>query len=197
MGTTKVQSESSQTVTPTEEERQMQKLQLAQYKTVEPYQTQMQVSGLQLGNQLLKSFGSPESQMWQSLIGGITPEQQQTMISEQQRYLNPQFQAQGIYDSGTAATGRLRAAVDLANQNAQFNVGTLQNALNLALSGQAQVQQPVNQGTSLLAQQLAGLRSISGTQTTSRNPFLESFYSSMGQGLGGGLTSWISRPGTK
>ena len=183
---TQIKSDSSQQATATPEETALNQRNLRIAQATEGGQTQMQQSALTLGNQLLTSFGDKNSQMWQSLIGGVTPEQQQTMIQEQQRYLNPQFQAQGIYDSGMAATGKLRAATDLANQNAQFNVGTLQNALNLALSGQAQVQQPVQGNVSQLGSQLAGLRSITGTQTQTSNPFLQSFYSNLGTTLGGG-----------
>ena len=179
------------TPTPTAEETAFNKLKLEQQQAWNQPQTEMGLSAMKLGNQLLTSFGDPGSQMWQSLIGGVTPEQQQSMIAEQQRYLNPQFQQQGLLDSGLAYTGSLRAATDIANQNAQFNVGALQNALNLALSGQAQVQQPVLGAAGQLGSQLAGLRSYnqSGTTSsnqtvTSMNPFLKSFQQSLGQTLG-------------
>ena len=188
MGSTSIKSSGSQTqtVTPTAAEQEMENLQLAQYKQLQPAQTQLQQQALGMGSQLMSSFQNPNSQQWQSLIGGVTPEQQQTMIKEQQRQLNPQFQANGIYDSGLAYTASLRAATDLSNQNSQFNVGALQNALNMALGGQAQVQAPVSQGTSQLASQLAGLRTVNtqSQQTQTQNPFLQSFYSSLGQGLG-------------
>jgi hypothetical protein len=188
MGSTKVSSSTTNTTTPTAtpQEQQMEQLQLDQYKQIQPQQTQMFGNAYNLGNQLLTSFGDQGSQQWQSLIGGVTPQQQQSMITEQQRQLNPQFQQNGIYDSGLAYTASLRAATDLANQNAQFNVGALQNALNLALSGQAQVQSPFQGASSQLASQLAGLRSVTSqgnTQQTS-NPFLNSFYSSLGKTLG-------------
>ena len=168
MGTTSVSSQTS-TPTATEEEKGMEKIQLGQYQQYAPAQTQMYQSAFGLGNQLLSSFGDQSGQQWQSLIGGVTKEQQQSMINEQDRYLQPQLQQQGIYDSGTAATARLRAATDLSNQNAQFNVGTLQNALNLALGGQAQIQNTSLTQTSQLGQQLAGLRSNQTTGYNSQN----------------------------
>ena len=198
MGSTKTETTNNSTTsatsqaTMTEAERQMQELQLAQYKQVQPGQTQMFQNAYGLGNQLLTSFGDQNGDMWKSLIGGITDEQTQSMITEQQRYLDPKFQSQGIYDSGMAYTGKLRAATDLANQNAQFNVGTLQNALNLALSGQAQIQAPFGGAASQLGSQLAGLRTVtqtgssSGSTSQSSNPFLNSFYSSFGSSLGSG-----------
>ena len=182
----------TQAAQPTAAESEMQQAQLAQFKQYEPGQTEMFKNAFALGNQLLTSFGDQQGDMWKSLIGGVTNEQQQSMISEQDRYLTPQLQAQGIYDSGLGATMRMRSATDLANQNAQFNVGALQNALNLALSGQAQVQAPAQGATNQLASQLAGLRSISNTGTTSNqsttatysNPFMSSFLSSAGKTLG-------------
>lgn len=181
MGTTKIQSDSSSQATPTAEETALNQRNLRIAQATEGGQTTMQQNALSLGNQLLTSFGDQNSQMWQSLIGGVTPQQQQTMINEQDRYLKPQLQSQGIYDSGMAGTARLRAATDLSNQNAQFNVGALQNALNLALSGQAQVQSPVQGNVSQLGAQLAGLRTVTGTQRQSSNPFLNSLYSGLGQ----------------
>ena len=192
MGTT-ISGTSTSQATPTAEEQAMEKIQLGQYQQFAPSQTQMFQNAFGLGNQLLTSFGDKNSNMWQSLIGGVTPQQQQSMISEQDRYLQPQLQAQGLYDSGTAATSRLRAATDLSNQNAQFNVGALQNALNLALSGQAQVQSPAQGATSQLANQLSGLRTVTGTQTQTQNPFLQSFYSSLGTNLGS--SGWNQKSG--
>jgi hypothetical protein len=165
MGSTKVTSSTDQSSTTkaTAEETEMEKAQLAQFKQYEPNQTQMYQNAYNLGNQLLTSFGSKDSDMWKSLIGGVTNEQQQSQFGEVDRYLKPQLQSQGLYDSGTGVTARYRALTDTANQNAQFNVGTLQNALNLALSGQAQIQSTGQGATSQLASQLAGLRSTTGT----------------------------------
>jgi hypothetical protein len=200
MGQPKTTSSTAATTTPgpTAEETAMNKLQLQQYTAFEPQQTEMYKNAFGLGNQLLTSFGNKDSNMWKSLIGGVTDEQQQRMITEQDRYLKPQLQAQGIYDSGTAATGRMRAATDLANQNAQFNVGALQNALNLALSGQAQVQSPAQGMTSSLSNQLAGLRSNQATSNVTNrpmNPFLQSFATQAGSSLGGANSTgfcWVA-----
>jgi hypothetical protein len=186
MGTTKISSDTNQQATPTAEETAMNKAQLEQFKQYEPGQTQMFQNAFAMGNQLLTSFGNTESDQWKSLIGGVTSEQQQRMITEQDRLLKPQFQQQGIYDSGMAATGRMRAATDLANQNAQFNVGALQNALNLALSGQAQVQSPALGQSNQLSTALQGLRS-NQTGTGVRSPFQGVNLGILGQ-WGGGYT---------
>lgn len=186
MGSTKTQTSTSTQATPTPEETALNQRNLRIAMRTEEGEGQMQENALALGNQLLTSFGQPGSDQWQSLIGGVTPEQQQRMINEQWRNIAPGFQTQGIYDSGLMATAKMRSATDLANQNAQFNVGVLQNALNLALSGQAQVQQPIQSNVSQLGGQLAGLRTINQSQTTSKNPFMESFYTSLGSSLGSG-----------
>jgi hypothetical protein len=168
MGTTKVTNTSQNTsskATATAEEIEMQKAQLAQFKGYEPGQTEMYKSAFALGNQLLTSFGDKEGDMWKALIGGVTDKQSRSMINSQDQTLRGSFQQQGIYDSGTAASSRMRAGADLANQNAQFNVGALQNALNLAMSGQAQIQAPAQGATNSLSQSLQGLRSITGKST--------------------------------
>jgi len=188
MGNTKqdTSTQSSQQYTPTAQEIEMNKMWMEQFKQYEPGQTKMYKSAFGLGTKLLESFGEPGSEGWESLVGGISPEQQQRMIAEQQRYLDPQFQQQGLMDSGLAYTGKLRAATDLAGQFAQFNVGARQNALNLALSGQAQIQQPALGQAGQLSSALQGLRSYSGTQqqTQTSNPFLNSFYGALGGSLG-------------
>jgi hypothetical protein len=185
MGSSKQTSTSTTTPEMSAAEKQYQQMELNQYQQIQPYQTEMFKNAYGLGNQLLTSFGDQNSQMWQSLIGGVTPEQQQRMISEQQRYLNPQFQQNGIMDSGLAYTASLRSATDLANQNAQFNVGALQNALNLALSGQAQVQNPFQNQSNSLASQLAGLRSTTQTNSSTYQPSGLSMAMQGMQGVGG------------
>ena len=51
--------------TPTAQEQEMQKAQLAQYKAYEPGQTEMYNNAFSLGNQLLTSFGQKDSNQWQ------------------------------------------------------------------------------------------------------------------------------------
>jgi len=152
-------AQTTNTATPTAEETAMEKIQLGQYQQYSPSQTQMYQNAFGLGNQLLTSFGDQNSSQWQGLTQGITQNQQNSMVQSSMQQLAPQFQQSGIMDSGTAQSGMLRAGTDLYNQNAQFNVGTMQNALNLALGGQAQIQGSANTQTSQLGQQLAGLRS--------------------------------------
>lgn len=93
--------------------------------------------------------------------------------------------------------GQYNRESDIANQqfnlNARrggeaFNIGNLLNLLNLAVGGQASIQQPVLSTGQQLTQALAGLRSVNtqgtATQNTTQygmNPFMKSFQTSMGQ----------------
>ena len=200
-GTTSVNQ--TTTPTPTAAETAMENIQLGQYQAFAPAQTTMFQNAFALGNQLLTGVSNQGGSQWQSLIGGVTPEQVQSQVNTQDRTLRGSLQQAGIYDSGTSASSRLRSAADLSNQNAQFNVGTLQNALNLALSGQAQVQAPAQGATSQLGSQLAGLRSIntqgntnySGYQTASPYSMVIGGISAAGQlasGIGGAMRCWVA-----
>jgi len=179
MGTTKTTN--TTTTTPTEAEKQMQELQLQQYKATQPYQQETQISGLQLANNLLTGGKLPEG--YQELWGGIGQDQTNAMIQQSLRSMMPQFQSQGLMDSGTMIQAGARTAGDIQSQNAQFNLGQKLNLLNLAVGGQAQIQSPVQGSTNLLANQLAGLRTT--TQTT-KNPFLtgSDIMTGIGTGIG-------------
>lgn len=181
--TAPAQSVTTTTATATPEEREMQAAQLAQFKQYEPLQTQMFQNAFTQGNNLLTSF-SPGTDQYNALIGGITDQQSRNMINAQDRTLQGSFNQAGIYDSGTSASGRLRASSDLANQNAQFNVGTLQNALNLALTGQAQVQGTALGQSSQLGQSLAGLRA---NQDVTKNK-----YNTVSLGILGNWGCWVA-----
>lgn len=201
MGSSKEQSSGGGTTvvnqttaaTPTAEETAMNKLRLEQMTAYEPGQTQMFKNAFGLGNQLLTSFQGQGSPQWNSLIGGVTSDQMNAQAQQANRLTNASLNQAGLVDSGVGKVASARAISDSMNANAQFNVGALQNALNLALSGQAQVQSPALSNTGQLASQLAGLRSINQSGTTSTtsnqtvtamNPFLKSFQTSLGSTLG-------------
>jgi len=196
------QTASQTQYTPTEEEKAMQKLQLGQYEQTVGPQTEAQLSGLDLVNRLLTGQQLPD--WYQNLQGGISPEAigaQATQLTQQNM---PGMQGLGILESGSAMRS---ISQDIANQllfpAEQFNIGAKQNLLNLALSGSAQVQQPIMQGQSILSNQLAGLRTVNQTGSStqkSMNPFLKSFQTSFGTQLGStlgggnisaGSTSWL------
>ena len=118
-------------------------------------------------------------------INGVDETQTQNMASAAVRDVLPQFQSAGILDSGAAFQGATRAAADIRNQNAQFNVSAAQNLFNLASGGQSNLQGQYQGSTNALTSQLAGLRQTNSNQTTiGMNPFLKSFQQSAGKTLG-------------
>ena len=131
------------------------------------------------------------------------------IVKNAMRNLMPEFQKMGVpIESGVAASTAMRTSGDirrgvaegniereLAIREANLNVGqttqyqninNLLNLLNLAVGGQAQIQQPVIATGGTLGQRLAGLRTIdtTGTTTQTQNPFLQNFYGSLGTTLG-------------
>lgn len=179
MGADRTTNKQSAEATP--EERQLNQLQLEQARAFDPIQRQLNANGGNLVNQLLTGQALPG--YLNTLPGGISPDVTQHIVDQSLRDLYPQFQSSGILDSGVAASIAGRTAGDIRASAEQFNIQNLQQLLNLAVGGQAQVQQPMLNTTSQLGQRLSGLRSVTSTQT-SMNPFLRSFQQSAGQGLG-------------
>ncbi len=187
MGQTKVQETTTTTPTASPEETRLNQLQLEQFEQTVGPQTDVQLSGLDLLQRLL-SGGIDLPGIFGELGAGISPEAIGTQATELAQRALPQFQSAGILDSGIV--GR-EISKSIANQllfpAEQFNIGAKQNLLNLALSGQAQVQQPIAVGTGSLSGRLAGLRSTTGTTTQQqRNPFLTGadILSGIGTGIG-------------
>ena len=117
-------------------------------------------------------------------VGGINEDQTQSMVNASLRDIMPQFQASGILNSGEAAQIAGRTAMDTRNANASFNVTAAQNLFNLASGGQSNLQSQYQGAQNSYGAQLAGLRTVNSNSTVSKNPFLESFYSSLGTTLG-------------
>jgi len=195
MGETKEKSSNTTVVnqtttpTPTAEETALNQRNLRMAQATEGPQTQAQLSGLNLVNQLLT--GNVPQGMYQQLAGGIDANAVGTQATQMMRSGRAGFQGQGLADSGVADRSiAMDIGQNLLYPTQQFNLGALQNLMNLALSGQAQVQQPVQANVNNLSNSLAGLRSMNtqGTTTqsgyTSSNPFLNSFYKSAGNTLG-------------
>lgn len=193
----------NQTSTPqaTPEEQRLNQLEIERIEATQPGLISAQQAGLGLINQLLLGQ-EPLPGFFQQLSQGISPEVTQDIVSQSLRDIAPQFQASGILDSGVAADISARTAADIRRATEEYNLGNKFNLLNLALSGQAQVQQPLLAQSQILSGRLAGLRPVttsgtsSGTQTiTSGNPFLQSFQTSLGKSLGSGnYGSWSAFP---
>lgn len=185
----------NQTTTPsaTPEQTEMNKLQLQQFKDLQPQSTAMQQSGFTLGNNLLN--GQPLPGYLNGLPGGIDKATQDSIVQESLRQITPQFQQGGILNSGAAASISARTAGDVYRNSAQFNVQNLQQLLNLAVGGQAIPQATNLANTQTLSGSLQGLRSFNTSGNTTQtqlgqNPFVNSFQQGFGGAAGKGLGMW-------
>jgi hypothetical protein len=178
-------SQQTTTPTPTAEETELNRLQLEREKFLDPQIRATQSQGLALSEQLLK--GDPNLPGFLSGTTGITPEITDDIVQQSLRDIAPSFQQSGLFDSGVRASVSARTAGDIRRASEEFNIGAKQNLLNLALSGQAQVQQPILGFSGQLGSRLAGLRSINqtgsttGFSSTTSNP---STFGQIGQGIG-------------
>jgi len=173
---------------PTPEETRLNQLEIARIEATQPGQIQTQQAGLDLINRLLA--GDTNMPGFFGDIGrGISPEIISEVVGESMKDIGAQFQGLGILDSGTSRSIMGRTAGDIRRGSAEYNLGNKINLLNLALSGQGQIQQPLLAQSEMLGSRLAGLRTINqssntNTQTRGMNPFLRSFQSSLGESLG-------------
>lgn len=164
---------------PTAEETELNKLQLEMQKATAPYQQQTQITGLQLANQLL-SGQEPLPGYLNQLSQGISPEVTQSIVDQSLRDIKPSFQSGGILDSGVAAEISARTAADIRRASEEYNIGNRLNLLNLALSGQAQVQSPVLATSASLRSSLGTLgKTTSDTYQRDNNTFGRMFMQSI------------------
>lgn len=186
-------STSQQTkVETTPEEKRWLASQARIQEATEPGMIGAQTQGLNLINQLLTGQ-EPLPGFFQNLSQGINPQVTNEIVQQAIRDITPGFQSSGILDSGVAASIAARTAGDIRRATEEFNLGNKFNLLNLALSGQAQVQQPILANAQMLGSQLAGLRTINQTGRTvqtSMSPFFRSFQESLGKGIGTALTAF-------
>lgn len=169
----------------TPEMTEMNKLLLEQFQQTVGPQTQLQLQGMDLLSQIFSGAENLPG-IFGEMGAGISPETIGTQAASLAKQYGPGFQNLGIADSGVAFQ---QTAQGIANEllfpAEQINLAAQQNLLNLALGGQAQVQQPMMAGQGMLGQQLAGLTSMTQTQY-GMNPFIKSYQQSMGAWLGGG-----------
>lgn len=192
--TTKQSGQSSQNTTysPAPYETEMNKLQYESMLKSQPGQDQANQSGLDLVNQLLRGGSLPG--YLNKLPGGIDAGVTDSIVQQSLRDIQPQFQQSGLLDSGVNASISARTAGDIRRSSEEYNQGNLFNLLNLATGSSAQIQQPILAQSEMLSGRLAGLRSsstsgtYSGQSTTiGMNPFLKSFQTSLGSGIGARL----------
>jgi hypothetical protein len=185
------------TPTPTAEEKELIKLDLEARRGTQEGIISSQKAGLDLVTKLLQ--GSTDLPgFFKTLEAGISPEVTSDIVQNSLRDLNVQLAKSGagtFADSGASFSSGVRTAGDIRRVSEEFNIGNRLNLLNLALSGQAQVQAPVLGMASSLGGRLAGLRSVNqfgnSTGTTlGMNPFMKSFQQTLGQTLGAPQTSF-------
>lgn len=182
MGNTTTTTNQTQQATPTAQEQTLLNQQISNNQFMQPI-AQKTYGDLSSNIQSILEGTTPMAKG----IGGIDENQTQSMVNASLRDIMPQFQTSGILNSGEAAQIAGRTAMDTRNANAQFNVSAAQNLFNLASGGQSNLQRQVQNSTNNLTSQLAGLRTMSSNQSVSRNPFLESFYSTMGTNTANGI----------
>lgn len=186
---------------PTAEERRLNQLDIQLREATQPGLIQTQTAGLSLAEQLLRG-SEPLPGFFQELSAGISQQLQSEIAQESIKDLLPSFQSSGLLESGVAADIAARTAGDIRRASQEFNIGNRLNLLNLALSGQAQIQSPILAQAANLGNRLTtlGRTTTSGTTSTTTslmNPFIKSFQtsfgsslgSSFGKGIGGGAFS--------
>ena len=188
MGGEKTTTKSTQQAQMTPEERALLQQQLQNNAFMMPY-AQKNYADLPNNINAILTGQTPMARG----IGGLDEAQTQNMASAAVRDILPQFQSAGIIDSGSAIQAATRAAADIRNQNAQFNVSAAQNLFNLASGGQSNLQGQYQNSSNSLVSQLAGLRTINQSGSTiGMNPFLKSFQTNLGQSLGQMPTTWAN-----
>lgn len=188
--TTNNQTSSTTQSTPPGYVNDLNQAQAQAQQSLIPGQTKLQQTGIDAAQNIYNAFANNTPLTgYLGQLQGVTPEDQQSIVNQSLRDIYPQFQGGGILNSGAAASIAARTASDLRGQFAQFNVGALQNLLNLVNTGQAQVQQPINAQSAVLSSRLNGLNTTTtqgagNTATYGQNPFVNSFETSAGGTLG-------------
>jgi hypothetical protein len=188
------QGGSSTTVTerqPTAEEERMNRLQADIVEATAPYQKATQIAGLSLSEMLLRGQ-EPLPGYFNQLSQGISPEVTQSIVSQSLKDIAPSFQSAGIMDSGVAASISARTSADIRRASEEYNIGNRLNLLNLALSGQAQVQAPVLATSQQLRGSLGSLGKMTSTTNSyqsDNNTFGRTFMQSFGQSAGSSMGS--------
>lgn len=186
-GGDKSTTESTSERKATPEETEMNRLQLEMFKATAPMQTELQKKAIGLGSDLIDITNLKD------LYAGISPEVTQSIVGQSLKDIAPSFQSAGIMDSGVAASISARTSADIRRASEEYNIGNRLNLLNLALSGQAQVQAPTLATSSQLRSSLGTLGQTTGTQRTMNNntfgrQFMSSFAQSAGKGMGTGMS---------
>ncbi len=184
----KTTTQSSTTAQATPEEKAMEQIQLQRLQANQGNQQQLDTNMYNTMNTVLQGGSLPGNL---SGITGINATQTQDMVNASLRDVMPQFQSDGIMDSGAAAQIATRTSADVRNQNSQFNVQAIQQLFNQALGGSSNLSSNTTQQNSVLGGQLAGLRTTNTSGSTiGMNPFLKSAQQNLGNNLD--FTKWAA-----
>ena len=176
---------------PTPEQTEYNKLRLGQLKETEPFETKAIKSGVTLSDLLLTGQGLPG--YLSKLPGGISPEVTQEIVDRSLGDVRAGLQGGGLLDSGVRSELEARTSSDIRTQSEQFNLGNLQQLINLAVGGQAFPLDASQGFGSQLSQSLTGLQgsTMTGSSAGQSNPFRPSFGSTFSQGFAGSLGSGL------
>jgi hypothetical protein len=122
------QSSGQVTRQPTAEETRLNQLDVQLREATNPMLQQMQLSSLNLGNQLLQ--GNSDLPGWMSgLPNGISADVTRSMVGQSMNDVNSAMAGKGMMDSGTAAAVMGRTAGDIRRSSEEFNIGNRLNML--------------------------------------------------------------------
>lgn len=184
-GESEQKAQQTQQAVASPQEQEFNKLLMSAFTQGQPGQQALQGLGTQTISGILQGGQGLPSQ-FQPLFAGIGPQQTAELAREGVADILPQFQQAGILDSGVARSIAGRTAGDIRRQVAESNLNRLQQLLGIGLQAGQQQQMLGQNQASQLGNQLAGLRTQTGTSTvTSPNPFLSSFQGALGTGIGG------------
>lgn len=190
---TRVVESGSQTVQPTAEERELQRIQLGQLQEFDPQQRSINRLGGELVQQLLSGGDLPGNLA--PLSAGITEEQAADLSQSALRDLNVFLAGQGagtFLESGASQAIGARTAGDIRRNVVESNLNRLLNLLNLSIGAPAAIQDPALSTSAQLSQRLAGLRGV--TTTGQRSALGPTLGQSFGQSFASGLGSTFGSP---
>ena len=197
MGREKTTSDTNQTRERTDDQKRLDTLDLGLREAGQEGLLELQDLGQILSASILRGESGPGA--FGDDLFGLSDEDITDMSRRAVEDIQPSFQKSGILDSGVAAEISGQVAGDTRMAASEFNVGAMQNLLNLAFGGQAQVQSPGLSRAASAGSRMAQFGTTTGSSTqTAMNPFLKSFQQSVGsipgqfakgfgQGVGAGL----------
>lgn len=191
-------SNSTQTVTASPEQRQLNQLQLEQAQAFDPMQRQLNSNAANFINSLFTGNIAGLGSILGQAAAGSSGQALDDNVALGLKDVNGQLAKSGagtFMESGASQAAGVRAATGMRQDAKQFDIGSILNLANLAVGGQAQIQQPINASSQALGQRLSGLNSYSGSSNSSSstigmNPFLKSFQTTAGNGAGGAASGF-------